>query len=44
MWPGRLVLYVKNKRLRRNNNAYIENMDMSSKIKQRMRVKNNEYV
>jgi hypothetical protein len=30
MWPGRLVLYVKNKRLRRKNNAYIENMDMSA--------------
>ena len=44
MWPVRLVLYVKNKRLRWKNNAYVENMDMSSKIKQRMRVKNNEYV
>jgi hypothetical protein len=44
MWPGRQILYVKNKRLRRNNNAYIENMDMSSKRKQRMRVKKNEDV
>ncbi len=39
MWPCRQNLYVKKIRLRRNNNAYIENVAMSSKRKQLMRVK-----
>ena len=39
IWPCRQNLYVKIKRLRWNNNAYIENMDRSSKRKQLMRVK-----
>ena len=41
MCPCRQNLYVKKNCLRRNNNAYIENMAMSSKRKQLMRVKNN---
>ena len=41
MWPCRQILYVKNKRLRWKNNAYLENMDMSTERKQRMRLKTN---
>ena len=41
MWPCRQNLDVKIKRLRWNNNAYVENVAMSSKKKQLMRVKNN---
>ena len=39
MWPCRQIFYVKKKRMRRNNNAYIENLAMASKRKQLMRVK-----
>ena len=41
MWPCRQNLYVKKNCLRRNNNAYIENVAMLSKKNKLMRVKNN---